>query len=584
MPEDSSGHGRGLFAKSAQAVADWLDGGGSAYAVRVTTPGSGHKPFAWNLVAHAAQLGGKPARLVLPLDFPARPAEVHVDRDLCLVLPHVEESGKVCLGSSAKPCDYESPAHAVADTLLEFEAFLEKCADLAWVKAEFQRERLAYWARYCLAYKRRRGSPAPRAVQAALGPFNGHTEGNLAGYAQGGKGQRSLLWLATMNGADANVLANRHQWAKGLMQRGNVLFVEMPESARWTPQDWPQTLADLEQRVAEWTDHELSIVSWIQGKKDGQRKPYLIILVQGTVAFGFCLAPPLVPVLTTAGLVPVVVERVDPSWALARDHELGTILSRRERRVLLLGCGSLGAPVAELIARAGVGNLTLVDMEFFVPENTGRHLLGFSVVNNSKAIELANRLRRDVPGINVKGHHALASSWMAHGVREGDFDLVIDCTGESSVRCLLAHLAAERLAGVSIAHLWMEPFCAATHLVFLLPGDRWPGDDPADTLVNVAGWPDDVRVRLPACGAGFHPYGASDVWQAAGFCVERLLAHVDGAVDRSTVWSWTRGSAYFEYLGVDARPRPLVPKTRTRFESQSLERPFAELIHARRDT
>lgn len=37
--------------------------------------------------------------------------------------------------------------------------------------------------------------------------FNGHTEGNLAGYAQGGKGQRSLLWLATMNGADANVLA-----------------------------------------------------------------------------------------------------------------------------------------------------------------------------------------------------------------------------------------------------------------------------------------------------------------------------------------------------------------------------------------
>ncbi|WP_457356048.1 ThiF family adenylyltransferase [Roseateles sp. P5_D6] len=582
MPDDPSNTGRGPFANAAQAIAAWLDGAGSEYAARVTTPGSGRKPFAWKLVATADQLGGKPAKLVLPLDFPARPAEVHVDRDLCLVLPHVEESGKVCLGSPSKPGDYESPAHAVADTLRDFEAFLDKCADLAWVKAEFQRERLAYWARYCEAYKRRRGFPAPRAVQAALEPFKGHAEGNLAGYAQGSKGQRSLLWLTTMNGADANVLAYRHNWAKGTLQRGHVLLVEMPEAAKWTPQDWPQTLADLEQQVAEWTDHELSVVSWIRGKKDDQPKPFLIILVQGTVAFGLCLAPPLVPLLTTVGLVPVVIERVDADWALARDHELGIIQPRMKKRVLILGCGSLGAPVAELMARAGVGNMTLVDMEFFEPENTSRHLLGFTAVNNSKAVELASRLRREVPGINVKGHYALASSWLAHGMRKGDFDLVIDCTGESSVRCLLAQLATEHLAGVSIAHLWLEPFCAAAHLVFLQPGDRWPGDDPADTLVNVAGWPDDVRVRLPACSAGFHPYGASDVWQAAGFCVERLLAHVDGDVDTSTVWTWTRGSAYFEYLGVDARPGPLVPKTRTRFESQSLERPFPELIHAQR--
>lgn len=571
-----------MFAKPAQAVADWLDGTGSPYAVRVTTPGSGRKPFAWHLVDTSTQLGGKPAKLVLPLDFPARPAEVHVDRDLCLVLPHVEESGKVCLGSPAKPGDYDSPAHAVADTLRDFEAYLDKCADLAWVKAEFQRERLAYWVRYCEAYKRRRGFPAPRAVQAALEPFKCHAEGNLAGYSLGKKGERSQLWLATMSGADANALAHRHQWAKGSLQRGHVLLVEMPESAEWTPQDWPQTLADLEQDVAEWTDHELSVVSWIQGKKDNQPKPFLIILVQGTVAFGFCLAPPLVPVLTTVGLVPVVIERVDTNWTLARDHELEFIQPRRETRVLLLGCGSLGAPVAELMARASIGNLTLVDMEHFDPENTARHILGLSAVNNSKAIELASRIRREVPDINVKGHHALASSWLAHCVRQEDFDLIIDCTGESSVRCLLAHLTAEHLAGVSIAHLWMEPFCAAAHLVFLRPGDRWPEDDPADTLVNVAEWPDDVRVKLPACGAGFHPYGASDVWQAAGFCVERLLAHIDGDVDTSTVWTWTRGSAYFEYLGGNAHPGPLVPKTKTKFESQSLERPFAELIHANR--
>lgn len=546
--------------------------------MRVTVSGQVRKPFAWNLVGTATKLGGTPAKLVLPLDFPARPAEIHLHRDLCLTLPHVEENGKVCLGSPAKPGDYESPAHAVADTLLDFEVFLEKCSDSAWVKDEFQRERLSYWMRYCEAHKRRRGFPTPKIVQAALQPFQGHAEGDLAGYAKGSKDQSSLLWLATMNGFDANVLAHRHNWAKGSLQRGQVLFVEMPKAAKWTPADWPRTLADLEQRVAEWTEHEFSVVSWIESKKVDKPQPFLVILVQGTVAFGYCLAPPPVPVMTTVGLIPVVIERVDANWALARDHELTGIQTRREKRVLLLGCGSMGAPVAELLARAGIGHLTLVDMEFFEPENTARHLLGYSAVNSSKAVELANRLKREIPGIDVKGHHALASSWLAHAVREGDFDLVIDCTGESSVRCLLALLSTQHLAGVEIAHLWMEPFCAAAHVVYLLPGDRWPADDPADTLVNIAGWPDDVRVHLPACGAGFHPYGASDVWQVAGFGAERLLAHLDGEVDASTIWTWTRGTAYFDSLGVEATLGPLVPRTKTKFEFLSLKRSFAELV------
>ena len=158
-------------------------------------------------------MGGAPAKLVLPLDFPARPAEVHVHRDLCLALPHVEESGKVCLGTPTKPGDYESPAHAVADTLRDFETFLEKSADYAWVKDEFQRERLAYWARYCETHKRRRGFPTPKVVQVVLQPFEKQEEGNLAGFTHGSKDQRSQLWLATPGDIDANVAAHRHSWA-----------------------------------------------------------------------------------------------------------------------------------------------------------------------------------------------------------------------------------------------------------------------------------------------------------------------------------------------------------------------------------
>jgi hypothetical protein len=556
----------------------WLDGAGSTFAQREVTPASG-KPFIWKLVGAEGHLRGASAKLVLPLDFPAQPAEVHVGRDLCLVLPHVEESGKVCLGTPSKPGDYASPAHAVADTLQDFESFLSKITDETWIKDEFQRERLAYWVRYCEAHKRRRGFPSPRVVQVVLPPFEGHVEGNLAGYAQGGKGQGGQHWLATTGDTDANELALRHGWAKGTLLRGHVLFIEMPEDAEWTPTDWPESLSDLEQLVAQWSNHELSLVNWIESKckKEKRSQPFLIALMQGNVAFGFCLAPPLIPGLTAVGLVPLLIERVDADWALARDHELTPLQGRRGKRVLLLGCGSLGAPIAELLARAGIGHLTVVDMELFKPENTSRHVLGFSSVNKSKAVELAARLRREIPGISVEGHFASAFPWLAREIRDGDLDLVLDCTGESSVRCFLSVLASNRLGSVDIAHLWMEPFCAAAHVVYLTSGDTWPSDDPADTLVNIVGWPSDVQVHLPACGAGFHPYGASDVWQVAGFAVERLLAHLDGTVGSSTVWTWTRGTAFFDALKVKAIPGPLVPATRTRFECVTLERPFAEL-------
>jgi len=576
LPEKSNS-GRGPFEAQAQAVADWLDGAGSAFAQRLTTPGSDRKPYAWKLLGTEHLLGGAPARLTLPLDFPASPAEVHVDRGLCLTLPHVEESGKLCLGSPSKPADYDSPAHAVADTLRDFESFMAKSSDYGWVKDEFQRERLAYWARYCDAHTRRLGIPAPKVVQVVLQPFEGHVEGNLAGFSQGSKGQRSQLWLAAQGELDGNVLAHRHGWAKGTLMRGQALFVQMPLDAKWSPSEWPNSLAELEQIVAEWSDHELSLVSWIEGKREDKPQPFLIVLVQGTVAFGYCLAPPLVPVLTTVRLIPVVIERVDADWALARDHQLTPLQVRRKKRVLMLGCGSLGAPVAELLARAGIGRLTVVDKELFEPENTARHILGFSSVNQSKALELAARLSREIPGLSVRGHFALATSWLAHKVDDGDFDLILDCTGESSIRCLLSMLASTQLRSVDIAHLWMEPFCAAAHVVYLKPGDVWPSDDPADTLVNVASWPSDVRVHLPACGAGFHPYGASDVWQVAGFSVERLLAHLDGNVGCSTVWTWTRGVAFFEALGIEVKPGPLVPASRSSFECAALERPFREL-------
>ena len=569
-----------LFDKAKNAVAAWLDGIGSDFAARETSPGTQAKLYSWRLAEFRE---GLKARLVLPLDFPATPAQIYISKELCLVLPHVEEDGRVCLSIKPKPGDYDSPAHAVGDVLTDFQRFVDACRDADWVDKEFQSERTAYWIRFSDAVRVRHQLNTPRQIRAAVGSFDAYADGDLALYRRQPPSKRASIALATVGTVDANVLSHRHGWARGVYQKGHTLFVRMPDEAKWTPSTWARSFGELQSLVGGWTAQEVELSKWLKDKQDGKEHPYLIVLIQGPATFGYYILPPAVPGLTEPTVVPVNVERVDPDWGLARDHQLPILQSRRSKRVLLLGCGSLGSPIAELLARAGIGYLSLVDMQTFKPENTSRHVLGYSSTDKFKAVELALQLRKEVPGLKVDGRAAIASNFVEVAVTEKQFDLVIDCTGESAVRVLLGRLKEGLLADTPVAMAWAEPMCAAGHLVWLNAGDCWPQSDPADVAVNIATWNADTAVRLPACGVSFHPYGASDIWQIAAFCCERLLSHIDGAQGSSTVWTWTRGTKFFEDLGNLAVPGPLVPVTQYKHDSCTFQRDFSYVTRAARE-
>jgi hypothetical protein len=218
-----------------------------------------------------------------------------------------------------------------------------------------------------------------------------------------------------------------------------------------------------------------------------------------------------------------------------------------------------------------------LDKEGFDPENCSRHVLGATDVGVPKANALAKRLRLLIPEVTVKSHFALAADWLQHVCKPGMYDLVVDCTGESSIRVMLSHFGKFALGPCPIVHAWVEPFCAATHVVHIVDNDSWPPDDPG-AKIAAAAWPQSARVSLPACGAGFHPYGAADVWQSAGFAAERVLGVIDEKVTQSTVWSSVRSTAFFESLGVEVVPGALVPVSQSIFDSTQVTRKLADLL------
>jgi len=565
------------FGIAAAAVEKWLDGVGSAFATRRKIQDTRGHVASWDLELQHPTLGNQIVCISIPKDFPATPPQVYLDKQLCLVLPHIEMDGRFCHDVESSPIDYEQPTDAVVAVLESLKRFWILSSDTVWVTEEFQKERLSYWLRFCEKARLSNALPTPYAVRVQLRPLEVTTEGRLCAYYQKGQKLRSDLMVATLGDVDPHSLASRHGWAVKTQVQGHSLFVPIKDNIPWTPTDWPKTLQELEFFVAQATDHEQSVIHWIQNKSDKPNRPLMVILVQSMVCFGYLISPAFVSRVTSSRIIPVVIGRADPNWALARDHGPQVLAGRQGKKVLLLGCGSLGSPIAELLARSGVGELHLLDKEVFESENCGRHILGAPDIGLSKAVALTKRLHELVPDITIKAHRAFAANWIHNVCKPGSYDLVVDCTGESAVRVMLSHYRKHSLGACHLVHAWVEPFCAATHVVFLPYGTDWPPDDPGSKLA-AAIWPEDIQVMLPACGAGFHPYGAADVWQSAGFTTERLLAVLDGNISEAVVWSSVRSQAFFNALGVDVVTGPIVPEKGLKYDSTQITRSLKDIL------
>ena len=119
--------------------------------------------------------------------------------------------------------------------------------------------------------------------------------------------------------------------------------------------------------------------------------------------------------------------------------EVGLAGQRRLKsaRVLVVGAGGLGSPVALYLAAAGVGTLGLVDFDEVDATNLQRQILhGESDVGRLKLDSARDRLAETNPHVQVIAHDARLSSGNALSVLAG-YDVVVDGTDNFPTRYLV---------------------------------------------------------------------------------------------------------------------------------------------------
>ena len=118
----------------------------------------------------------------------------------------------------------------------------------------------------------------------------------------------------------------------------------------------------------------------------------------------------------------------------------------RQSHVLVVGLGGVGAYAAEMIARAGVGRMTLADADVVGLTNINRQLLALhSTIGRPKAEVLAERLRDINPEIELTVVNRYINDEETYTLLDAArYDYVVDCIDTLSPKLALIVAARER--------------------------------------------------------------------------------------------------------------------------------------------
>lgn len=116
-----------------------------------------------------------------------------------------------------------------------------------------------------------------------------------------------------------------------------------------------------------------------------------------------------------------------------------------QSHVLVVGLGGVGAYAAEMLCRAGVGELTIVDGDVVTASNRNRQLIALtSTIDQPKSELMAKRLRDINPEIKLTVIHEYLENEKIEALFDaGKFDYVVDAIDTIAPKVSFLHTALQ---------------------------------------------------------------------------------------------------------------------------------------------
>ncbi len=197
-------------------------------------------------------------------------------------------------------------------------------------------------------------------------------------------------------------------------------------------------------------------------------------------------------------------------------------------RVAIIGCGSLGGFVADLLARAAISRFLLIDPERLKVENLPRHVCGYHLVGQAKARALKWHLGQILPDVEAQDVVAdFRDDTAIRAIQDFSADITLVAIGETNADLTAARFGQAGLIR-SPVFAWAEPGLAAGHIVYLPTGDSTglvDLFDDKDGLYKhrIIARPDERQLQEKGCQTTYLPFSGMDMAGLSTVVARRIL-------------------------------------------------------------
>lgn len=215
----------------------------------------------------------------------------------------------------------------------------------------------------------------------------------------------------------------------------------------------------------------------------------------------------------------------------------------QNKKILLIGCGTIGGFLAHQLALSGAGYgdgamLTLIDDDKLAPSNLGRHYLGIRHIGQNKAVACEREIEASVPYVKIRAIDGDALECFGQLEKH---DIVIDATGEDAFTIALNDYAVDQRRQnpkfPPVLHIWIAANGGAGAALFCdsmeqacykcLQPDLF--SLPRTTIAR----DERIIVRNQSCGdAPYTPFPVSSSTQAASLALEMALDWANEKIGR----------------------------------------------------
>lgn len=230
----------------------------------------------------------------------------------------------------------------------------------------------------------------------------------------------------------------------------------------------------------------------------------------------------------------------------------GANLDLTDRRVALIGAGSVGGEIAHKLSSAGIEHLDIFDPDYYSVDNLYRHNLPEDILGLPKAHGMEWQLQRQFLWSKAKG--SLRKLLDLRKRQELlSYDLIIIAIGSPTHERLFKEYLIENDVNVPVINTWLEGFGVGGHAILDIPDSKGCllcAYVCQETLarglnsnLNFIEANQNVTINLAGCGEQFISYGALCSAQTAIMASDLAVKFLEEKITISSKVSW-KGSDF----------------------------------------